>query len=36
VQLVRRWQQALKQMADDGSLARIQQQWLPQPALASP
>ena len=36
VQLVQRWQQALTQMADDGSLARIQQQWLPQPAVTSP
>ena len=36
VQLVQRWQLALEQMADDGSLARLQQQWLPQPAVTSP
>ncbi len=36
VQLVQRWQQALEQMVDDGSLARIRQQWLPQAVAASP
>jgi hypothetical protein len=36
VQLAQRWQQALEQMVDDGSQARIQQQWLPQPVAASP
>jgi polar amino acid transport system substrate-binding protein len=31
--LVQRWQAALDDMRNDGSLARLQEQWLPSAAL---
>jgi polar amino acid transport system substrate-binding protein len=34
--LVQRWQAALDDMRNDGSLARLHEQWLPNVALPAP